>query len=696
MTVAAKYISKFNNLHGKTVSKKQLTDLYNEVAKLKLPELKEVEQRLSKVVSMKVSTIPIGIKNPVKLPAVKKSKVPTGNEHLLYGLEQIDDDADLDSKPLDGFNDTTYQVITDRILALIKAGGLIWRKPWNDKVYGHTDLAHNYVTRSIYRGGNYYLNFLSEAMGGFTMIVNKKEVRVGYKDPYFLTFKQVEELGGTVKKGEKGWPVVYFKWLYLDVKADQLVEREIAVDKNGKLKAGYKRFPGLFYYNVFNSAQCEGLKLKEREKRKKRTEKERIESAEKIVNEMPKRPVIKNGPAAFYRPSSDHVEIPAIGQFKIEQQYYSTLFHELIHSTGHPSRVERDLTGRFGSKTYAFEELIAELGASYLCGESGVLYYTMKNSAAYIKSWTGRLKEEMENDPKFFLRAASQAQKAADYILKLDGTERKVTKVVNDPKPKRKTKSSLPPVKRKASNKVAKDRSKKPIARKAPTTPKVKLREEALSGFTTADKSPEVTDLFKLPGIMGDLLGNLQRYKLAIIIGGETHSSKSQLGMQIVDAFLSLGDEVAWIDWEQGGMRSKDTSDNVARNIKPENKSKLHVNGELPRTLEAVKSLAKHFRVIALDSGSSLEINTNAWIEELRKQFPDTVWIPLMQLSDNGGVRGGSRAQFDAPVVLKTYRPDEDDYSKNYAKVFKNRGNKTGIYYNMTAKKIIPKPEDAE
>jgi hypothetical protein len=260
---------------------------------------------------------------------------------------------------------------------------------------------------------------------------------------------------------------------------------------------------------------------------------------------------------------------------------------------------------------------------------------------------------------------------------------KKKTKVVETPKPVRANKKLLPPVERKASSQAAKEQPKEHVVKKS---------ANALAGFTTADQAPaKAQDTFRLPGVMGDLLGDLQRYKLEIVLAGETHSGKSEVGKQIADAFISHGDEVAWIDWEQGGLDSRDTTDSIARNLKPENKKKLHVSATVPKTLEAVKSLAKSFKVVVLDSGSSLKQVTNAWIDELREQHPETVWIILMQQNEKGGTRGGAAAEFDSPVVLKTYRPDESDYKKNYAYVFKNRGNKTGMYYLIADKKIVSK-----
>jgi hypothetical protein len=209
-------------------------------------------------------------------------------------------------------------------------------------------------------------------------------------------------------------------------------------------------------------------------------------------------------------------------------------------------------------------------------------------------------------------------------------------------------------------------------------------------GFVTADKTPnEPKKMLNLPGPIGELLGPQQRYKNEIVISGETHSSKSQLGMQVADAYASVLGDGAWIDWEQGGLESKDTQDNIARNVSAANKSKIHVTGSLPKSYSALKALARQFKWVAVDSGTKLNQVTNAWIDQLREEEPDTVWIILMQQNEKGGTRGGSAAEFDAPVVLKTYRPDESDYRKNYAKVYKNRGNKTGQYYSISEKKIL-------
>lgn len=269
-----------------------------------------------------------------------------------------------------------------------------------------------------------------------------------------------------------------------------------------------------------------------------------------------------------------------------------------------------------------------------------------------------------------------------------------------EPQPVKKSKPKVTKVKPKkvkhAKEVVKKIVAKKPAIEKTPkvekANPPAKPVTKSINGFTTANNAPANIKRERLPGAIGDFLQNLQRFKLEIVVAGETHSGKSEIGKQIADAFISHGDDVAWIDWEQGGLESSDTTDSINRNVKPENKKRLHVNGNYPKTIEAVKALAKDFKVIVLDSGNSLKQVTNLWMDELREEFPDTVWIILMQQNSQGKTRGGSSAEFDLPVVIYTYRPDESDYTKNYAKLFKNRGNKTGLFYNISEKRIIPDP----
>jgi antirestriction protein ArdC len=282
--------------------------------------------------------------------------------------------------------DAVYQVITDRVVALLQQGTVPWHKPWA----GQEHEPRNLCSRKPYRGVNV---FLLNAMS--------------FQSQYWLTFKQAQELGGNVRKGERACPVVFWKWL-------DSQEIDATTGNN-------KRIPLLRYYSVFNVAQCEGIETRVPTSATVTRAANVIDTAKAIVDGMPKRPEIKHGLAkAFYSPAGDFVGMPTQGQFEHDEDYYNVLFHELTHATGHDSRLNRKgVAGAegnwssFGSTPYAKEELVAEMGAAFLCGHAGIVERTIDNSAAYIKSWLERLKD----DVRLVVMAAAQVQRAADFIL---------------------------------------------------------------------------------------------------------------------------------------------------------------------------------------------------------------------------------------------------------------------------------------
>jgi len=220
----------------------------------------------------------------------------------------------------------------------------------------------------------------------------------GYASRYWLTFNQANKLGGHVKRGEQSSIVTFW----------HIGEEKIKAD-------GSKTRPFLLrYYRVFNVCQTEGIaeKLGLGESARPVAS---IEECEAIVAGMPNRPKFEQSDRAWYQPSTDSVGMPAHGLFTSAEEYYSTLFHELTHSTGHASHIGREgieILNTFGSESYSKEELVAEMGAAMLCGVTGIAPATLQNSAAYLKTWIGRLK----SDSRLLMSAASAAQKAADYI----------------------------------------------------------------------------------------------------------------------------------------------------------------------------------------------------------------------------------------------------------------------------------------
>ena len=284
-----------------------------------------------------------------------------------------------------------YQAVTDRIIAQMEQGIVPWHKPWT----GAADGAINYVSRRAYSVLNQWL------LG---------------RDGEWLTFKQVQQCGGRIKKGAKAGMVVFYTQQQYKVMVN--VEDE---DGNVHEEERTKVKPVLRAYNVFHISDCEGIEGKIQEAVK--NEVEPIEQAEKVISEYVSREkelTFKNDSVtdkAYYSPSSDMVCVPMISQYDVVEEYYSTTFHELVHSTMKESRCNRKAENKmaaFGSADYSREELVAETGSAMLCTKVGIdCDKAFKNSVAYIQSWLKALK----NDNKMIVWAASRAEKAAKYIM---------------------------------------------------------------------------------------------------------------------------------------------------------------------------------------------------------------------------------------------------------------------------------------
>lgn len=282
-----------------------------------------------------------------------------------------------------------YQMITDKVLNAIQTNNsLVWVKSWSD-VQGAYPC--NGRTGKRYRGVNMFLLSLTE-----------------FTSNYWYTYNQIQELGGTLKKGSTSNQVVFWKML-------KTTEVNQATGKKEE-----KIIPMLKYYNVFNYEQTEGIKLKEVVLPNESAEP--IELCENVVSDYTKRCKLKQlvigaSDRAYYSPSKDLVNMPMLEQFKSTEEYYSVMFHELAHSTGHESRLKRKEVvqgGLFGSTDYGLEELVAELTASFVSAEVGISNEsTERNSQAYLKGWY----EAISADRKMFITASARASKSADLIL---------------------------------------------------------------------------------------------------------------------------------------------------------------------------------------------------------------------------------------------------------------------------------------
>ena len=270
---------------------------------------------------------------------------------------------------------SVYDRITERVMDLLNQGTVPWHKPWNVK----RGFPRNLVSGKAYRGINV---FLLHSMH--------------YESPFWLTFKQAQELGANVRKGEKACSVVFWKQLEVENKETREIEK----------------VPMARIYSLFNVAQIDGLK-----ELPDPAASVAITKPDEIIANMPQRPEMKFGFAkAFYSPAGDFVGLPDRQRFTSADEFHSVCFHEHVHASGAAHRLNRPGITEgdgFGSEEYSKEELIAEMGAAFLCGVSGIAERTLNNSAAFIQNWL----EALKNDHKLIVQAAAQAQKAADFIL---------------------------------------------------------------------------------------------------------------------------------------------------------------------------------------------------------------------------------------------------------------------------------------
>jgi len=269
---------------------------------------------------------------------------------------------------------TVYQEVTDSIIKQLENGAMPWIKPW--KTDSTAD--KNFLSQKPYQGVNRLILGLSSMVNSFDC-------------PVWASFKQWQSIGANVRKGEKGTKIVFYS----------------PVTKENKATGESESYNLLKAYYVFNASQVDGVTIQAPSADTKPFN--AIEAAELRIK-LTGAVITHGGDSAFYAPSVDKINVPHKASFISEASYYATVFHELTHWSGHESRCNRNLKGRFGNPLYAFEELVAEMGAAFLCQDyriAGELRH-----AGYIESWLKVLKE----DSKAIFKAAALAQKAVDHI----------------------------------------------------------------------------------------------------------------------------------------------------------------------------------------------------------------------------------------------------------------------------------------
>jgi antirestriction protein ArdC len=287
---------------------------------------------------------------------------------------------DGDSAPRDH-----YAEITAQIIAALEAGTPPWRRPWDVGKTGGPMMPHNATTGAHYRGIN-------------TIMLGMSPLAFTSGDPRWATYKQAAERGWQVRKGSRGTPGFFYKKIEVD-------------DRTGSSDDGRKVVPVLRSFTLFNGSQIDGIPpyiapgVEEAPWREP-------EAAATIARNS-KAVIRVGGDRAFYSPSTDHIQMPPTCAFRSPAAYASVLLHEMSHWSGAKERLDRDLTGKFGSHDYSREELRAELSQVMICAVLGIDDCDFTNGAAYIAEWLSKLRD----DKREVFRAASDAQRIADYLL---------------------------------------------------------------------------------------------------------------------------------------------------------------------------------------------------------------------------------------------------------------------------------------
>lgn len=738
---------KFNSLHGTIVSRKTLEIL---LAKAEKEKYTHISSRIIRILEKYPDDrFLIEIANLVEPYGLN------GSEMEMFDIDDLNE-PEIESG-LNGIPQADiYDLITKKIIADFENDHK-WESGINDVFDDDVFLtAFNFKTRKPYRGINQLL--LGDMFGTGKL-----------KNPFYLTFNQVKELKGTIKKGAKSREAIFYTILY-KYKDFKTTDRQKFIEYL-KNKGSFKpeEIPTILaqhgygiirIYNVFNGKDIEGIDFK-LDQLKAKESNDKIEIADKIIEKYPApAPTIKyGGKQPFYERIRDYVQMPKKTSFEDIRIFYAVMFHELVHSTGAPNRLNREKGLKFGDNKYAFEELVAEIGSCFLSATCGFLYYVNKNANAYIKGWRQGIIAELKKDNKGIFKAAALAQKAVDFMLtnitEKDFEATKNIEIIKEKttlKPKFKNgdtvktkifyadtpKGTVGTISQKKErinksgvfyrvivgknksgqilsniypenvlelfeekptnviNQPKKSKTKKETS-KGLNSPVTKTKKDNLKnssitaleriGFISASKVPETpSDVFQLNGEIGKFLQKIQPHKALILIKGTKHTSKSQLAMQIANGFAEIGKPVAYIDYEQGGMESKDTIDSINRNTSQKGRELIAVKGFLENPMKELQEFCKYCEVIVADSVTDLGITADQ-LNELRVGYPKVIWVFISQVKENGEMYGGNKMAHNPTAIVKCH-PSEDP-KERYATLEKNRGNDLSLKYSMFHKKLI-------
>lgn len=780
-------VVQFNELDGKVVKREKLVSL----ASLAIKEKQQsVHTRINRLLKshLRSEIFKIEISKKAKWVVAKKKKkaVALPKEKLsLSGLGATNDElhgiSQLPYAEADNYGlgkavspDDIYQYVTDLIINTISKENLLpWQRSWEKTGLSDGKEATNYESKKGYRGINFFLlNFeVKRDKDGNGFLVFKK-----WKNPYFLTFNQIEKNKGKIKKGATGHRVVYFTKLYgyTQLNSDKSKLEFYSYSKpkflswikknQNKLKI-LKRsgwtierlantyIPILKYYNVFNAEDITGIKWDKIpvNENANKSEALKIEIAEGIVKNYPNPPkIVFRGDQPLYRPSTDTVEQTPIEHFKNPQSYYSVLFHELIHSTGANKRLDRLRPGGPRSAEYAKEELVAEMGAVFLCAESGILFETLNNSAAYLKGWNSNLVKKMQADNRLFFRASSKAQEASDHILNKDkngipkyrrikSRSTNTKKEATEAKPKKQT----PKPKNKKSRTTNRSKSRRksvglglpivldsgatistiqpkraaqigdaaasvldipvqsevvnPVIEKTPDTPLQKTvsavtkKSSRRLGRKMNDLGRTVNEVYTPVGELSTFIGSIEKktkQSVVVTLDAEQGAGKTRYFFQAMNAYANANYDVAFLSLEEHPDSNLFT-EKRDQYLSPYAQSRIAVFGDDEITKENVEQIFKENEIVFTDSYGKLYrlLGGIELDEDIRKKYDGKLFWFIYQRTVDGKMRGGSASAFDADIVSKV---EKDTTGRNHKVYFnKNRYEKVpGLKYNINTQKV--------
>ncbi len=451
-------INTYNNLQGKSLTRAGVRQIIRAAKKEKITEivnkLSGLLRQFPNEMGFEFTRItPIEIKDDFEA---------LGIPYLSPELEKEMGTTEIEGLGKRVSNDDIYKMITDKFVKIIdQHDRMPWSSGFNDTGakeagFSFNNLPINYVSKKYYRGINALVlsmyRFHTEETKGKVYVTSKGfeqgEVEMIEDDRLFwLTFKQIKEAGGKLKKDSLSQQAIYYNWIF------SFHGKKISEQKYKELKKQFacsnastsenckalQKFGFLKYYNLFNERDISGIDFKAKRAKLKtkakvvKTEEQKILAAELMLKHMPLKPKLQikfidknRNESPYYSPSLDKVVMPQKTQFDNLSQWYGVAFHEHIHATGHAKRTDRrSIKGftrgtRWGDTQYAMEELVAEIGSAFLNAESGILLDNLKNNAAYIKGWQKGVKKHLQKDNKAIFIAAGQSQKAADYMLDFD------------------------------------------------------------------------------------------------------------------------------------------------------------------------------------------------------------------------------------------------------------------------------------